>query len=281
MKRLLDAILDLVFAPTCLGCDGPIAPGDSARLVCRLCRTRLRPIPPPICERCGAPRLRTGRETGVRCRECMVARVASRRDRVLLHPPETNAPAQKPGLARSRADKRSGWQIVLPPDVGARRASSSVPAPARIRSEANQAERLARVHGSRNAAWSGREARRRNRPDGLAARRLANVAGVSTRGRDRDRRRPLLLVGDDSTGARRRGTPARSSRRARCVSIVTFARALDARRSLTNCGVARSSPRGYQRIQRIGATFSGGEEVGRRSASWRSASPTTPRSRTC
>jgi ComF family protein len=54
-------LLDLVFAPVCLGCDNRIAPGDSARLVCRRCRVRLRVPPPPCCARCGAPLRATGR----------------------------------------------------------------------------------------------------------------------------------------------------------------------------------------------------------------------------
>jgi ComF family protein len=68
---MLSSLLDLVFAPVCLGCDSVIAPGDTARLVCRRCRTRLRPPPPPFCARCGAPLRATGRPAELYgCTEC-------------------------------------------------------------------------------------------------------------------------------------------------------------------------------------------------------------------
>ena len=68
---LSHALLDLVFAPVCLGCDGLIAPRDTARLVCRRCRSRLRAPPAPGCPRCGAPLRQTGRDHGTfTCIEC-------------------------------------------------------------------------------------------------------------------------------------------------------------------------------------------------------------------
>ncbi|MEX0907688.1 MAG: double zinc ribbon domain-containing protein, partial [Gemmatimonadota bacterium] len=69
---ILDALLDLVFAPVCLGCDARIAPGDTARLVCRRCRSRLRRPPPPVCPRCGAPLLGAARtRNSFSCAECI------------------------------------------------------------------------------------------------------------------------------------------------------------------------------------------------------------------
>jgi ComF family protein len=87
---ILDALLDLVLAPVCLGCDGLIAPGDTARLVCRRCRSRLRPPPSPVCPRCGAPKRMTGIATdSFTCPECRewpdVLRFA--RSACLLEPP--------------------------------------------------------------------------------------------------------------------------------------------------------------------------------------------------
>lgn len=69
---LLSAFLDLVLAPVCLGCNGLIAPGDSARLVCVRCRSRLRAPPSPVCPRCGAPKRMTGiRSDPFTCQECI------------------------------------------------------------------------------------------------------------------------------------------------------------------------------------------------------------------
>ncbi|MDQ3388809.1 MAG: ComF family protein [Gemmatimonadota bacterium] len=47
--------LDLVFAPICAGCGVPVPTAHPERLVCALCRARLRPIPTPHCPRCWAP----------------------------------------------------------------------------------------------------------------------------------------------------------------------------------------------------------------------------------
>lgn len=87
---LLDALLDLVFAPVCLGCDGLIAPGDTARLACRRCRSRLRRPPAPLCPRCGAPRGLTGAASNAfTCPECAGWPDALRfaRSACLLEPP--------------------------------------------------------------------------------------------------------------------------------------------------------------------------------------------------
>jgi ComF family protein len=39
----------------CLLCRRPIGPADDDALVCGLCRTRWRPVPHPVCPRCGEP----------------------------------------------------------------------------------------------------------------------------------------------------------------------------------------------------------------------------------
>lgn len=87
---VLAALLDLVLAPVCLGCDGLIAPGDTARLVCRRCRSRLRAPPAPACPRCGAPRRMTGFDSdSFTCPECREWPDALRfaRSACLLEPP--------------------------------------------------------------------------------------------------------------------------------------------------------------------------------------------------
>ena len=49
----------------CLLCDEPLSPVDGDTLICSLCRVRWRPIPEPVCQRCGQPRLKD-----LECRLC-------------------------------------------------------------------------------------------------------------------------------------------------------------------------------------------------------------------
>src|SRR5512137_847188 len=101
------ALLDLVLAPVCLGCDGRIAAGDSARLVCRRCRARLHPLPPPCCARCGAPLLATGRPAEASCDNCRTWPLAlvSARSAALLAPPADRLVHQL---------KYRGWHALAP-----------------------------------------------------------------------------------------------------------------------------------------------------------------------
>lgn len=88
--RIQDIVLDLFLPPICLGCDSLIGTNDSKRLLCRRCRTMLKPAPPPICSRCGAPRLITGRdEPDDQCPECSQwpAYISRARSAFLMHPP--------------------------------------------------------------------------------------------------------------------------------------------------------------------------------------------------
>jgi ComF family protein len=43
--------------PACLLCDEPVPDREADALVCDLCRIRWRPIPHPLCDRCGQPTL--------------------------------------------------------------------------------------------------------------------------------------------------------------------------------------------------------------------------------
>src|SRR5690606_12554719 len=116
---MLSSYLDLVFAPVCLGCDGPITAGDRVRLICRLCRVRLRPLPAPHCGRCGAPLPRTGRAPGPVCGECgrwpPVIRAA--RSACLLYPPADRLVHQL---------KYRGWRALAEP-MAERMAALSFP----------------------------------------------------------------------------------------------------------------------------------------------------------
>jgi ComF family protein len=51
--------------PACLLCQEPVPERDGDALICSLCRMRWRPIPHPVCSRCGQPTLRE-----LECRLC-------------------------------------------------------------------------------------------------------------------------------------------------------------------------------------------------------------------
>lgn len=106
---MLDAFLDIVLPPVCLACDRGIASDDSARLVCRRCRTLLRAPPPPLCARCGAPRLQTGRAVdAASCPECVQwpPEIIWGRCAFLMHPPADRIVHQI---------KYRGWRVLAPP----------------------------------------------------------------------------------------------------------------------------------------------------------------------
>lgn len=59
MRRSVEAALAGVerwlLPPACLLCQAPVPPREDDALVCGLCRSRWRPVPHPVCERCGQP----------------------------------------------------------------------------------------------------------------------------------------------------------------------------------------------------------------------------------
>jgi ComF family protein len=247
---LLASLTDLVLAPICLACAARIAAADDARLVCRRCRSLLRPLPPPHCPRCGAPALRTGREPGPVCSNCQgwPAALRSARSACLLHPPADVLVHQLKyrgwhALADPMAERMAGLR--LPPDV-AEEATLCVPVPTtrtRLRQRGyNQAELLARAFADR----TGREVRpvleraagSRSQTALQPLARGANVAGafrVASGAAAVLRRAHLLLVDDVLTTGATAVECARTLQDAgaRCVSLITFARALDARRLST------------------------------------------------
>jgi ComF family protein len=246
VNPLAAALLDLVFAPVCLGCDAPISPGDATRLVCRLCRARLVTPPPPCCARCGAPRLRTGRAETQACPECAPwpPALAFARSACVLEPPADRIVHQLKyrgwsAAARPMAERMADLAL---PDDAARQASIVVPVPttrSRLRERGyNQAELLARAYAQR----TGRELRLLLERRSSAASqtilqpvaRGANVAGAfRIAGAAASFAGAHLLLVDDvlTTGA----TAVECARTlvaagARCVSVVTFARAPTVRR---------------------------------------------------
>src|SRR5690606_25396345 len=130
--------------------------GDNARLVCRLCRSRLRRLPWPHCERSGAPPLKTGRDDASQCRECGAWPPAIRaaRSAVLLAPPADRIVHQLKYRGRQALARPIGEclaPIVLPP--GAREeARTCVPVPTtaeRLRTRGyNQAQRIAEAYAT-------------------------------------------------------------------------------------------------------------------------------------
>jgi ComF family protein len=239
--RILDDLLDLVYAPACLGCDGLIAPGDSLRLVCRRCRTQLRPPPAPRCERCGAPLRMTGRaHESWDCAECRAwpDAIRSARSAFLLQPPADRLVHQL---------KYRGWPALAVPMASlmedrwpgdAHEPAVIVPVPTtprRVRERGyNQARELA-------AAWGRRTGRTVNcllrRAAAVStqtalqpAARAANVAGAFDASTAAHGLHVILLDDVLTTGA----TAAECARTlmdagACCVRLMTFARAFDMR----------------------------------------------------
>lgn len=237
---LLRGLLTLVFAPRCLGCDG--ATGDPRALVCGRCRSRLLPPPLPLCGRCGMPLLRTGRDPAHSCQECGEWPVGLRaaRSACLL---------QDPAAALVHQLKYRGWRRLadtmaermaatpLPRDVH-REARLVLPVPTtalRLRERGyNQAEELARAFAARSGRTllSGlqRAAGSSSQTALQPVARLANVAGafqVREESSHRIAGEHLLLIDDVlTTGATVTAcADTLIAAGARCVSVLTFARA--------------------------------------------------------
>jgi ComF family protein len=242
---MLDGLIDLFLAPVCLACDAAIAAGDQARFICRRCRARLRDLPPPCCNRCGAPRLRTGATIGEQCSFCAAwpPDIRFARSSCLLHPPADRIVHQL---------KYNGWRCLaqpigermarlgLPEEMLEARFVVSVPTTRQRRRTRgyNQAELIARAFAELRGLQvvplleraSGRSSQIALQP----LERAANVAGAFQLAPQRPALdgEHILLVDDVlTTGA----TSAECAKTlvaggARCVSVVTFARALDARR---------------------------------------------------
>jgi ComF family protein len=237
---LLHGLLDLVFAPRCLGCSGPV--GSRRELVCGRCRSRLREPPPPLCPRCGFPRLRTGRTPGPTCQECgeWTPSLRAARSAVLLREPADTLVHELKyrgwkGLAPFMGGRMA--RVALPGDV-VDEAELVVPVPttaARLRERGyNQAELLAHAVAEATARRLFHALRRGSAAGSQTtlqpAARMANVAGAfaAEAGCGTELAGEHILLVDDvlTTGA----TVAACAETlvaagARCVSVLTFARA--------------------------------------------------------
>jgi ComF family protein len=239
---MINALLDLVLAPVCLGCDARISPKDTARLVCRRCRSRLRAPPEPACPRCGAPRRLTGRgEDTFTCAECIAWPDALRlaRSACLLEPPADRLVHQLKyrgwhALARPLAHTmaRTTW----PRDAHEPAVVTAVPTTARrIRQRGyNQADALAQWYARATQRAHAQLLRRgfanRTQTALQPAARAANVAGAFTLGGAVTDMHVILVDDVLTTGA----TAAECARAlaaagACCVRLITFARAFDMR----------------------------------------------------
>ena len=214
----------------CLLCSEPISERENDALICDLCRLRWRPVPHPVCARCGQPSFR-----GLECRLCAswpdgLSRV---RSAVWLE-----------GTARDAVHqlKYEGWSRAAEAMADAMRGLepltaqvSLIPIPLGGRRQRqrgyNQSERIAAALGTRVGVPVHAERLRRTRetPTQTALTpeaRHANVAGAfraeAVQGLD------VVLVDDVfTTGATLAAAAAAlSAAGARRVEAVTFARAV-------------------------------------------------------
>ena len=237
---ILQGLADLVFAPRCLGCGG--GTGDARRMVCGRCLSRLLPPPWPLCSRCGFPRLRTGREPGPTCQECAEWPTGLRaaRSGFLLRDPADAlvhqlkyrgwhrlAGPMAEGMARVRlpTDVRDEARLVVPvPTTALRRRERGYNQAALLADElASRTRRTVICALSRGAGVSSQTALQ-------PAARMANVAGAfePVPGVVQDIAGEHLLLVDDvlTTGATVTScTEVLIAAGARCVSVLTFARA--------------------------------------------------------
>jgi ComF family protein len=242
IHRLVDGLLDLVFAPVCVACGGAISTLQAERIVCALCWARAPALPEPRCPRCGEPRLTPAADPSS-CSVCA------------LLPPGVRAVRSAflmGGTASTmvHALKYRGWEVAGGP-MGARMAPVTFPADvrdelrlvvpvplsaARLRQRGyNQAERLASSYAAatRLCCEPGMLARTRTTETQTALHpdeRRANVAGAFavplSRAPDLHREHVLLIDDVWTTGATATAcAEALLGAGARAVSVLTFARA--------------------------------------------------------
>jgi ComF family protein len=243
---LARGLLDLFLPPVCLACDKLIAAGDVSRLICRRCRALLRAVPAPLCPRCGAARLRTGRAETDLCGNCegWPDVIGQARSAFLLQAPSDKIVHQL---------KYRGWHCLgtfmgealarmeLPPAMHACTAIQAVPTTrSRIRERGyNQAaliaESFARQRGCSMVDWLERAPAATSQTTLQPAKRAANVAGafrVRVDAEENVINSHILLIDDVlTTGATvSECAETLAAAGAATICVLTFARALDAQR---------------------------------------------------
>lgn len=247
---LLRGLADLVFSPVCLGCDAPVLPGPDRPLVCGRCRSRLAPPPAPRCARCAAPLVLSGRvvaDTCVDCAEWDAALEWGGSGCVLRAPADRLVHRLKYGGWRGLAEPMAAVMAAAPGPAWpwARRPPGAVlvavpTTRTRLRARGYDQARLLAAALARRASMPLVDALERAGARGSQtalqpSARRANVAGVfrPTPAMDPIRGRRVLLVDDVLTTGATAGECARvlAEAGASGVALVSFARALDARRS--------------------------------------------------
>lgn len=246
MHELARGLFDLVLPPVCLACDRLIAAADSSRLVCRRCRSLLRPPPAPLCNRCGAPRLRTGRAEAETCSNCesWPASILAARSAFLLQPPADRIVHQL---------KYRGWhclgqvvgeslgRVQQPPQMRSCTVVQAIPTTrSRIRERGyNQAGLIAEAFANQTRStlvdWLERAPAASSQTTLQPAKRAANVAGafrLRSETQDRVQNARILLIDDVlTTGATvSECAETLAAAGAASVCVLTYARALESQR---------------------------------------------------
>lgn len=244
LSDLVAGALDLVFAPVCVACAGPIPTSVKERGVCMACWAKCRPIPLPRCDRCWSPLRDLGSGENATCALCSELRPAVRYVRSAYL-------QQGPAKEIVHALKYRGWHSLAQP-MGRRLSMVALPTEvddevrlvipvpisgARRRERGyNQAERIA-AELARRKGWHCRpDLLVRGRSTGTQtalhrSERRANVLGAFQVGRERqnDLHGQHVLIVDDvwTTGATALAcADILLAAGARAVSVLTFGRAL-------------------------------------------------------
>ncbi len=215
----------------CLLCEAPVPAREGDSLVCALCRSRWRPVPGPVCDRCGQPAF-----AGLACRTCAdwapgLRRVRSavwleESARLAVHRLKYDGwwrVAESLAEAMRELEPLTGGVSLIPVPLGARRARER---------GYNQSERIAAALGRRIGAPVRADVLRRVRETRTQTAltpqaRRANLAGAFAGG-DAGGLAAVLVDDVFTTGATLAAAAAAlAAAGAASVDGVTFARALE------------------------------------------------------